>query len=207
MPTVRSHPPSGVQPTVAARACRRHWTRFASVGLIVWYQHWAHALSSFQCQCSAAQTNPQLRDGNLSLHVSISDCRSFSLLLSSPRSHQSLETAIFTSSSSSPPPTGQRPRHTDPNRHQYTLQDNTPTRFPSNPPLNRVSRTRPSSRANSSAPKHNAITAAAAAAAVITFLVQPRHPSHNNNHHHAALLLAPSRAFQAQPHHLLWRMT
>lgn len=45
-----------------ARACRRHWTRFASVGLIVWYQH---CIGCMLYPATPKAHRP--RDGNFSL--------------------------------------------------------------------------------------------------------------------------------------------
>lgn len=115
--------------TQTARACRRHWTRFASVGLIVWYP----ALGACFIQQSPKPTTT--RRELLSMSPSLAADPSPSLLAPSQKASR----LRYLHAVNAPAPAGQRPRHRPQLQH---LDDNTPTRFPSSPPLNRVSESR-----------------------------------------------------------------
>lgn len=103
-------PPPAVQPTVAARACRRHWTRFASVGLIV-----GTSIGCMLCPVPSSEAHNYETGTCLSMSPSLAADPSSSLFAPSQRV---FEIAIFTGNS--PPPTGQRSRTQRPQR-QYSV--------------------------------------------------------------------------------------
>lgn len=138
------HPPPAVQPTVVARACRRHWTRFASVGLIVWS-------TSIGCIALSSPVKAHNYETGTSSSMSPSLAADPSPSLSSLplRTSRKYRNDIY-KQAIHPADRATTKRHQPRPQRQY-LDDNTPTRSPSNPPLNRVSRSLPSSKDTSSA--------------------------------------------------------
>lgn len=165
-----------------ARACRRHWTRFASVGLIVWYQHYIG--------CMLYPATPKAhkpRDGNFSLCLHL--WLQILLPLSSLPLRKPQDCDIYRQTL----PRADRATNDqdiDPNASTWKIIPQHAS--PASPPLNRVSESRRAQSTWHTAPHHNTTQNKPETAATTAFLVFYK------VHHHVrhALLLAsciPSR--------------
>lgn len=156
--------------------------RFGWIDCLAPALHWLHALSS---------NAHKPRDGNFSLCLHL--WLQILLLPSSLRLRRPQDCDIYRQLS--PAPTGQRPRHRPQRQH---LDDNTPTRFPVEPPESRL---RVPTSSKHTAPHRNT--------------KQDRDSNNNNNSILGILQSTPPRPPRAavsilhskQNHDLLWRMT